>query len=98
MELRPEEISKIIRSQIKHYETKINQSETGTVILIGDGIARAAGLDNCMSGELVEFDNGAYGMAQNLEENSVSIVMIGSDAGIRAVSYTHLTLPTIRLV
>ena len=83
MELRPEEISKIIRSQIKHYETKINQSETGTVILIGDGIARAAGLDNCMSGELVEFDNGAYGMAQNLEENSVSIVMLGSDAGIR---------------
>ena len=83
MELRPEEISKIIRSQIKHYETKINQSETGTVILIGDGIARAAGLDNCMSGELVEFDNGAYGMAQNLEENSVSVVMLGSDAGIR---------------
>ncbi len=83
MELRPEEISKIIRSQIKHYETTINQSETGTVILIGDGIARAAGLDNCMSGELVEFDNGAYGMAQNLEENSVSIVMLGSDAGIR---------------
>lgn len=83
MELRPEEISKIIRSQIKHYETRINQSETGTVILIGDGIARAAGLDNCMSGELVAFDNGAYGMAQNLEENSVSIVMLGSDAGIR---------------
>ena len=54
MELRPEEISKIIRSQIKHYETKINQSETGTVILIGDGIARAAGLDRCMAGELVE--------------------------------------------
>ena len=83
MELRPEEISKIIRSQIKHYETKINQSETGTVILIGDGIARAAGLDQCMAGELVEFPNGAYGMAQNLEENSVSIVMLGSDDGIR---------------
>ena len=83
MELRPEEISKIIRSQIKHYETKINQSETGTVILIGDGIARAAGLDSCMAGELVEFSNGSYGMAQNLEENSVSIVMLGSDDGIR---------------
>ena len=83
MELRPEEISKIIRSQIKHYETKINQSETGTVILIGDGIARAAGLDRCMAGELVEFSNGAYGMAQNLEENAVSIVMLGSDDGIR---------------
>ena len=83
MELRPEEISKIIRSQIKHYETKINQSETGTVILIGDGIARAAGLEACMVNELVEFSNGAYGMAQNLEENSVSIVMLGSDDGIR---------------
>ena len=59
MELRPEEISKIIRSQIKHYETKINQSETGTVILIGDGIARAAGLDSCMAGELVELSNGS---------------------------------------
>ena len=55
MELRPEEISNIIRSQIKHYETRINQSETGTVILIGDGIARAAGLEGCMVNELLEF-------------------------------------------
>ena len=76
MELRPEEISRIIRSQIKHYETKINQSETGTVTLIGDGIARAAGLDGCMAGELLEFPGGVYGMAQNLEESSVSIVML----------------------
>ena len=83
MELRPNEISKIIRAQIKHYETAINQSETGTLVLIGDGIARAAGLDQCMAGELVEFPNGAYGMAQNLEENSVSIVMLGSDEGVR---------------
>ena len=83
MELRPDEISKIIRAQIKHYETAINQSETGTLVLIGDGIARAAGLDQCMAGELVEFPNGAYGMAQNLEENSVSIVMLGSDEGVR---------------
>ena len=59
MELRPEEISRIIRSQIKHYETKINQSETGTVTLIGDGIARAAGLDGCMAGELLEFPGGS---------------------------------------
>ena len=83
MELRPDEISKIIRAQIKHYETAINQSETGTLVLIGDGIARAAGLDRCMAGELVEFPNGAYGMAQNLEENSVSLVMLGSDEGVR---------------
>ena len=83
MELRPEEISKIIRSQIKNYDVKINQSETGVVVLVGDGIARAAGLDNCMVNELLEFPTGVYGMAQNLEENSVSIVMLGSDEGIK---------------
>ena len=83
MELRPEEISKIIKAQIKHYENKIEQSETGTIILVGDGIARASGLHKCMVNELVQFSNGEYGMAQNLEENSVSIVLLGSDAGIR---------------
>ena len=83
MELRPEEISKIIKAQIKHYENKIEQSETGTIILVGDGIARATGLQKCMVNELVQFSNGEYGMAQNLEENSVSIVLLGSDAGIR---------------
>ena len=83
MELRPEEISRIIRSQIKHYEAKITQSETGTVILIGDGIAKAAGLTGCMVNELLEFPGGVYGMAQNLEENSVSIVMLGNEEGIR---------------
>ena len=66
MQLRPEEISKIIKAQIKNYEKKIDQSETGTVLLIGDGIARVSGLDNCMSNELVRFSNGAYGMALNL--------------------------------
>ena len=83
MELRPEEISKIIKAQIKHYENKIEQSETGTIILVGDGIARATGLQKCMVNELVQFSNGEYGMAQNLEENSVSIVLLGSDDGIR---------------
>ena len=83
MELRPEEISKIIRSQIENYENKIEASETGIVILVGDGIAKASGLDNCMAGELVEFPDGSYGMAQNLEENTVSIVILGSDQGIK---------------
>jgi F-type H+/Na+-transporting ATPase subunit alpha len=83
MELRPEEITKIIRSQIKNYENKVEASETGVVILVGDGIARASGLDNCMAGELVEFPDGSYGMAQNLEENTVSIVILGSDQGIK---------------
>ncbi len=83
MELRPEEITKIIRAQIKNYEAKMEASETGVVILVGDGIARASGLDNCMAGELVEFPNGSFGMAQNLEEDTVSIVILGSDNGIK---------------
>ena len=83
MELKPEEITKIIRSQIKNYENKLEQSETGVVILVGDGIAKASGLDNCMAGELVEFPNGSYGMAQNLEEETVSLVILGSDNGIK---------------
>ena len=83
MQLRPEEISSVIKAQIKNYDTKIEQSETGTIILVGDGIARANGLEKCMANELVEFANGEYGMALNLEENSVSIVMLGSDKGVR---------------
>ena len=91
MQLKPEEISKIIRSQIKHYENTIQRSETGTVILVGDGIARASGLDNCMAGELVEFENGAFGLAQNLEENTVSIVLLGSDQGLKEGSLVKRT-------
>ena len=82
MQLKPEEISRVIRSQIKYYENSIKQDETGTVLLVGDGIARASGLVNCMAGELLEFEDGSYGMAQNLEENSVSIVLFGSDENI----------------
>ena len=91
MQLKPEEISKIIKSQIKHYEAQIEQSETGTVILVGDGIARASGLEKCMSGELVEFANGEYGIAQNLKENSVSIVMLCSDDGVKEGSVVKRT-------
>ncbi|MBQ3542863.1 MAG: F0F1 ATP synthase subunit alpha [Oscillospiraceae bacterium] len=83
MELKPEEITKIIRAQIKNYEHKLEASETGTVILVGDGIAKASGLDNCMAGELLEFPNGSLGMAQNLEEDTVSITVLGSDRGIQ---------------
>ena len=78
VQLKPEQISRIIRSQIKYYENAIEQTETGKVTMVGDGIARAAGLDNCMAGELVQFESGTYGMAQNLEENSVSVVLFGS--------------------
>ncbi len=82
MQLKPEEISKVIRSQIKYYENTIKESETGTILNVGDGIARASGLINCMAGELLEFEDGSFGMAQNLEENSVSIVLFGSDENI----------------
>ena len=83
MELRPEEITKIIRSQIKNYENKLEESETGVVIVVGDGIATVSGLDNCMAGELLEFPNGSYGMAQNLNEDTVSAVILGTDQGIK---------------
>ena len=82
MQLKPEEISKVIRSQIKYYDNAIRQDETGTVLMVGDGIARASGLLNCMAGELLEFEDGSFGMAQNLEENSVSIVLFGSGEAI----------------
>ena len=82
MQLKPEEISKVIRSQIIYYENAIRQDETGTVLMVGDGIARASGLSNCMAGELLEFEDGSYGMAQNLEENSVSVVLFGSGENI----------------
>ena len=82
MQLKPEEISQVIRSQIKYYENSIRQNETGTVLNVGDGIARASGLINCMAGELLEFEDGSFGMAQNLEENSVSIVLFGSGDNI----------------
>ena len=83
MQLKPEEISKLIKEQIKNYENQISQTDTGTIITIGDGIARVSGLDNCMANELVRFPNGAYGMALNLEENSVAIVMLGDDEGVK---------------
>ena len=83
MQLKPEEVSKLIKEQIKHYENKIYQSDTGTILMIGDGIARVSGLEKCMANELVRFSNGEYGMALNLEENSVAIVMLGNDEGIR---------------
>lgn len=83
MQLKPEEISKIIKEQIKNYNNKIVQSDIGTVLLVGDGIARVSGLENCMANELVRFSNGVYGMALNLEENSVAVVMLGDESGIK---------------
>ncbi len=83
MELRPEEISNIIKEQITHYQSQIKLTDVGTVVTVGDGIAHVHGLENCMSGELLEFPGGVYGMAQNLEEDLVGAVILGSDQEIR---------------
>ncbi|MBQ2863282.1 MAG: F0F1 ATP synthase subunit alpha, partial [Clostridia bacterium] len=83
MKLNPEEISNIIKTQIKNYKNKVEQSEVGTVVLVGDGIAKAYGLDACMANELLEFEGGEYGMAQNLEENTVSIALLSDSENIK---------------
>src|SRR5699024_390518 len=77
MSITAEEISTLIKQQIENFDSDIAVSDVGTVIEVGDGIARAHGLDNVMSGELVEFSNGVVGMAQNLEESNVGIVILG---------------------
>ena len=82
MQLKADEISKIIKDRIKNYGNKIEQKETGYVISVGDGIAKVHGVENCMANELLQFSNGEYGMALNLEESFVSVVMLGSDEGI----------------
>ncbi len=91
MELRPEEISSIIKEQIKNYENKTDEAEIGTVIMVGDGIAKAFGLDNCMANELVTFEGGEIGMAMNLEENTVSIVLLSDSSDIREGSSVRRT-------
>ena len=83
MDLRPDEITGIIKEQIKNYSSKIELSDTGTVVTVGDGIAKVHGLDKCMSGELLEFEGGVYAMALNLERDFVGAVMLGSDANIK---------------
>lgn len=83
MNLRPEEISAVIKAQIKQYESKLQVEDTGTVIQVGDGIARIHGLEKCMAGELVEFPGDVYGMVLNLEEESVGTVLFGSDVKIK---------------
>ncbi|MGM0901387.1 MAG: F0F1 ATP synthase subunit alpha [Bacillota bacterium] len=83
MSIKAEEISALIKSQIENYQAEIQVSDVGTVISVGDGIARVHGLDSAMAGELVEFSNGVMGMAQNLEENNVGIIILGPFTEIR---------------
>lgn len=83
MSIKAEEISTLIKQQIENYQSEIEVHDVGTVIQVGDGIARVHGLDNCMAGELVEFSNGVLGLAQNLEESNVGIVILGPYKDIR---------------
>ena len=91
MELRPEEISAIIKEQIKGFTTKLDVTQTGTAVQVGDGIAQVYGLTGCMAGELLEFPGGVYGMALNLQEDSVGAVILGSDKAIREGDPVSLT-------
>ena len=83
MSIKAEEISSLIKQQLEHYDDKLDISEVGVVTYVGDGIARAHGLNDVLSGELLKFDNGSYGIAQNLESNDVGIIILGQFDNIR---------------
>ncbi len=91
MQTKLDDISKIIKEQIKNYRSKTEQDEVGYVISVGDGISKVHGIDKCQASELLEFSNGTYGMAQNLEENCVSAVLLGTDVGITEGSLVKRT-------
>ncbi|MBQ7398009.1 MAG: F0F1 ATP synthase subunit alpha, partial [Clostridia bacterium] len=88
---KPEEISAIIKHQIKNYKSRLELKETGTVILVGDGIARVYGLRECMASELLEFEDGSVGLAQNLEDETVSVALLSNKNDIREGSSVKRT-------
>ena len=83
MQIRAEEISAIIKEKIKGFDKQVDVKETGSVIQVGDGIAKVYGLDGAMAGEMLEFPGGLYGIALNLEEDNVGAVLMGDDVGIK---------------
>ena len=83
MDIRAEEISQILKQQIKNYDARVAITETGTVLSVGDGIARVYGLENALAGELLEFPGGLKGMVLNLEEGNVGVAILGDDRGIK---------------
>lgn len=91
MAVNPAQISQAIKDQIQNYKTEHDFTEAGTVLTVGDGIARVHGLETAMSGELLEFADGTYGMALNLDEDSIGVVIMGSDAGIKEGDPVKLT-------
>ena len=91
MNLRPEEIGSVLKEEIRHYQSRLEMEETGTVIVVGDGIAKAHGLKNCMASELLEFEDGSFGMAQNLEEETVSVAILSDKQSIREGTTVYRT-------
>ena len=91
MSKRPEEISNIIKEQIRNYKARLEMKETGTVILVGDGIAKVYGLRECMASELLEFEDGSVGLAQNLEDETVSVALLSNENSIREGSVVKRT-------
>jgi len=91
MNVKPEEISSIIKEQIKNYKSRLEMKETGTVILVGDGIARVYGLRECMASELLEFEDGSVGLAQNLEDETVSVALLSNNNNIKEGSIVRRT-------
>jgi F-type H+-transporting ATPase subunit alpha len=83
MNIKPEEITSIIKKQIEGYDNKVESVDSGTIIQVGDGIARMYGLENCMAGELLEFPNDVFGMVMNLEQDNVGCVLLGNEEGIK---------------
>ena len=91
MNVKPEEISSIIKEQIRNYKSRLEMKETGTVILVGDGIARVYGLRECMASELLEFEDGSVGLAQNLEDETVSVALLSNNNNIKEGSIVRRT-------
>ena len=91
MQSKIDDISKSIKEQIRNYNSKTEKDEVGYVISVGDGISKVFGLEKCKANELIEFANGSYGMALNLEENCVSAVLLGTDVGISEGSIVKRT-------
>src|SRR5271154_3262051 len=91
MQIRPEEITQILKTQLASFEKRLDLSETGTVVTVGDGVAKVYGLEKAMAGELVDFGGGVSGMVLNLEEESVGITILGDDTLIKEGSTVRRT-------
>ena len=97
MELRPDEITKVLRQQIEQYTGEIDTEETGTVLQVGDGIARVHGLENCVALEMLELPHGVMGLALNLEEDNVGVVLLGEDTLIKEGDPVKRTVKVIQV-